>query len=169
MTQCRDLENRHHEKLLEISISALEKSLNNELDEELPDDVREVRTAENSPPSVGVMGRGGGRSLCLAGTGFPGGSVQLELCLTRARLNCSTAGHSLLGGMEMTALQVSLGSARAGGSNPRAVLSKFLSCLQHSSLPWLIFKPQPSRHSGSFSAALAAGFVLVLPAPHRQT
>lgn len=53
MTQCRDLENRHHEKLLEISISALEKSLNNELDEELPDDVREVRTAENSPPLWG--------------------------------------------------------------------------------------------------------------------
>jgi len=69
----------------------------------------------------------------------------------------------------MTALQVSLGSARAGGSSPGELLSKSLSCLQHSSLYWLIFKPQPSRHSGSFSAAFAAGFVPILPAPHRQT
>ncbi|CAM9528341.1 unnamed protein product [Bubo scandiacus] len=37
---CRDLENRHHEKLLEISITTLEKSVKNELDEDLPDDVR---------------------------------------------------------------------------------------------------------------------------------
>ncbi|XP_031462614.1 dynein regulatory complex subunit 3 isoform X5 [Phasianus colchicus] len=48
MTQCRDLENRHHEKLLEISISALEKSLKNELDEELPDDVREFLVDKNT-------------------------------------------------------------------------------------------------------------------------
>ncbi|XP_008935284.1 PREDICTED: leucine-rich repeat-containing protein 48 [Merops nubicus] len=40
MTQCRDLENRHHEKLLEISINTLEKLLKNELHEDLPDDVR---------------------------------------------------------------------------------------------------------------------------------
>uniref|UniRef100_A0A8C3JBU0 Dynein regulatory complex subunit 3 n=1 Tax=Calidris pygmaea TaxID=425635 RepID=A0A8C3JBU0_9CHAR len=40
MTQCRDLENRHHEELLEISITALEKSLKNELDEDLPADVQ---------------------------------------------------------------------------------------------------------------------------------
>ncbi|KAM9179603.1 dynein regulatory complex subunit 3 [Mergus octosetaceus] len=39
---CRDLENRHHEKLLEISINTLEKSVKNELDEDLPDDVREL-------------------------------------------------------------------------------------------------------------------------------
>ncbi|XP_021267737.1 dynein regulatory complex subunit 3 isoform X2 [Numida meleagris] len=45
--ECRDLENRHHEKLLEISISALEKSLKNELDEELPDDVREFLVDKN--------------------------------------------------------------------------------------------------------------------------
>uniref|UniRef100_A0A8D0KRN2 Dynein regulatory complex subunit 3 n=1 Tax=Strix occidentalis caurina TaxID=311401 RepID=A0A8D0KRN2_STROC len=37
---CRDLENHHHEKLLEISITTLEKSVKNELDEDLPDDVR---------------------------------------------------------------------------------------------------------------------------------
>lgn len=42
MAQCRDLENRHHEKLLEISINTLEKSVKNELDEDLPDDVREL-------------------------------------------------------------------------------------------------------------------------------
>ncbi|XP_010635722.1 dynein regulatory complex subunit 3 isoform X3 [Fukomys damarensis] len=40
MAQCRDLENHHHEKLLEISISTLEKILKGEPDEELPDDVR---------------------------------------------------------------------------------------------------------------------------------
>ncbi|EHB10629.1 Leucine-rich repeat-containing protein 48 [Heterocephalus glaber] len=34
------LENHHHEKLLEISISTLEKIIKGELDEELPDDVR---------------------------------------------------------------------------------------------------------------------------------
>lgn len=50
MAQCRDLENRHHEKLLEISINTLEKSVKNELDEDLPDDVREVRVPNNSPP-----------------------------------------------------------------------------------------------------------------------
>ncbi|XP_032861805.2 dynein regulatory complex subunit 3 isoform X3 [Tyto alba] len=40
MTQCRDLENRHHGKLLEISVTTLEKSVKNELDEDLPDDTR---------------------------------------------------------------------------------------------------------------------------------
>ncbi|KAM6186379.1 LOW QUALITY PROTEIN: dynein regulatory complex subunit 3 [Rhynchocyon petersi] len=37
---CRDLENHHHEKLLEISINTLEKIVKGELDEDLPDDVR---------------------------------------------------------------------------------------------------------------------------------
>ncbi|XP_008684201.1 dynein regulatory complex subunit 3 isoform X1 [Ursus maritimus] len=40
MAQCRDLENHHHEKLLEISINTLEKILKGELDEDLPDDLR---------------------------------------------------------------------------------------------------------------------------------
>nr|XP_044987272.1 dynein regulatory complex subunit 3 isoform X2 [Jaculus jaculus] len=40
MSQCRDLENHHHEKLLEIAINTLEKILKGEMDEELPDDVR---------------------------------------------------------------------------------------------------------------------------------
>ncbi|XP_066111639.1 dynein regulatory complex subunit 3 [Saccopteryx bilineata] len=40
MAQCRDLENHHHEKLLEISINTLEKIVKGELDEDLPDDVR---------------------------------------------------------------------------------------------------------------------------------
>lgn len=48
MTQCRDLENRHHEKLLEISITALEKSAKNGFEEDLPDDVRMVRAPKNS-------------------------------------------------------------------------------------------------------------------------
>lgn len=40
MAQCRDLENHHHEKLLEIAISALEKTVKGELEEDLPDEVR---------------------------------------------------------------------------------------------------------------------------------
>ncbi|KAM5262807.1 dynein regulatory complex subunit 3 [Ctenodactylus gundi] len=40
MAQCRDLENHHHEKLLEISINTLEKIVKGELDEDLPDGVR---------------------------------------------------------------------------------------------------------------------------------
>ncbi|OXB68756.1 hypothetical protein ASZ78_002171 [Callipepla squamata] len=46
--ECRDLENRHHEKLLEISINTMEKALKNELDEELPDDVREFLVDKNT-------------------------------------------------------------------------------------------------------------------------
>ncbi|OBS57779.1 hypothetical protein A6R68_11094, partial [Neotoma lepida] len=37
---CRDLENHHHEKILEIAINTLEKILKGEMDEDLPDDVR---------------------------------------------------------------------------------------------------------------------------------
>ncbi|XP_067572395.1 dynein regulatory complex subunit 3 isoform X2 [Pseudorca crassidens] len=40
MAQCRDLENHHHEKLLEIAISTREKIVKGELDEDLPDAVR---------------------------------------------------------------------------------------------------------------------------------
>ncbi|XP_074244400.1 dynein regulatory complex subunit 3 isoform X1 [Saimiri boliviensis] len=40
MAQCRDLENHHHEKLLEISISTLEKAVKGDLDEDLSEDVR---------------------------------------------------------------------------------------------------------------------------------
>ena len=42
MAQCRDLENHHHEKLLEIAINILEKIVKGEMDEDLPDDVRSV-------------------------------------------------------------------------------------------------------------------------------
>ena len=42
ISQCRDLENTHNEKLLEIAIITLEKVVKNELDEEIPDDLREV-------------------------------------------------------------------------------------------------------------------------------
>ncbi|MBZ3882230.1 Leucine-rich repeat-containing protein 48 [Sciurus carolinensis] len=38
--KCRDLENHHHEKLLEIAINTLEKTAKGELDEDLPEDVR---------------------------------------------------------------------------------------------------------------------------------
>ncbi|XP_033023731.1 dynein regulatory complex subunit 3 [Lacerta agilis] len=40
MAQCRDLENQHHEKLLEIAVNTLEKIVKSEFDEEMPDDVR---------------------------------------------------------------------------------------------------------------------------------
>ena len=42
VSQLRDLENAHHEKLLEIAIITLEKVVKNELDDEIPDDLREV-------------------------------------------------------------------------------------------------------------------------------
>lgn len=40
ISQCRDLENNHHEKLLEIAINTLEKVLKNEFVEDVPDEVR---------------------------------------------------------------------------------------------------------------------------------
>ncbi|KAM7068340.1 dynein regulatory complex subunit 3 [Molossus nigricans] len=40
LAQCRDLENHHHEKVLEIAINTLEKMAKGELDEDLPDGVR---------------------------------------------------------------------------------------------------------------------------------
>ncbi|XP_020669634.3 dynein regulatory complex subunit 3 [Pogona vitticeps] len=40
MAQCRDLENHHHEKLLETAINTLEKIVKSEFEEDMPDDVR---------------------------------------------------------------------------------------------------------------------------------
>ncbi|NXN37991.1 DRC3 protein, partial [Rhinoptilus africanus] len=45
---CRDLENRHREELLEISITTLEKSAKNELDEDLPADVQMLLVDETT-------------------------------------------------------------------------------------------------------------------------
>ena len=42
-SQMRDLENQHHERLLEISIITLEKFVKSEMDEEISEDLREVR------------------------------------------------------------------------------------------------------------------------------
>lgn len=42
MTQCRDFENQHHEKLMEMAIFTLEKVVKNELDEDIPDDLKEL-------------------------------------------------------------------------------------------------------------------------------
>ncbi|KAG8433350.1 hypothetical protein GDO86_017579 [Hymenochirus boettgeri] len=42
MAQIRDLENHHHEKLLEISVNILEKVLKGEMDEEITDDLRMI-------------------------------------------------------------------------------------------------------------------------------
>ena len=41
--QLRDMETNQHEKLLEIAVATLEKVVKNELDDEMPDDLREVR------------------------------------------------------------------------------------------------------------------------------
>uniref|UniRef100_A0A8C0BFW4 Dynein regulatory complex subunit 3 n=1 Tax=Buteo japonicus TaxID=224669 RepID=A0A8C0BFW4_9AVES len=46
--RCRDLENHYHEKLLEISITTLEKSVKNQLDEDLPADVRMLLVDKNT-------------------------------------------------------------------------------------------------------------------------
>lgn len=59
MAQCRDLENHHHEKLLEISINTLEKIVKGELEEDLPDGLRAVR-AEGRGGAPGRGGRGTG-------------------------------------------------------------------------------------------------------------
>ncbi|ESP03863.1 hypothetical protein LOTGIDRAFT_212018 [Lottia gigantea] len=40
LTQCRDLENMHHERMMEISIVTLEKVIKNELDEEISEELR---------------------------------------------------------------------------------------------------------------------------------
>ena len=42
LSQCRDLENNHHERMLEIAISTLEKVVKNELDDQISDDLRNV-------------------------------------------------------------------------------------------------------------------------------
>lgn len=42
LSQCRDLENAHHERMLEIAIVTLEKVVKNELDEDIPDELRNV-------------------------------------------------------------------------------------------------------------------------------
>ena len=43
MTQCRELENAHNEKLSDIAVVTLEKYMKNELEEELPEELRNVR------------------------------------------------------------------------------------------------------------------------------
>ncbi|XP_052781894.1 dynein regulatory complex subunit 3-like [Mya arenaria] len=42
LSQCRDLENNHHERMLEIAIVTLEKVVKNELDDEINDDLRNL-------------------------------------------------------------------------------------------------------------------------------
>ena len=44
LTMCRDLENIHHESMMELAIVTLEKVIKNEVDEkEVPEDLRIVR------------------------------------------------------------------------------------------------------------------------------
>eukprot|EP00795_Rhopilema_esculentum_P009049 gene9049-16693_t len=42
MTQCRELENTHNEKLSDIAVVTLEKFMKNELEEELPEELRNI-------------------------------------------------------------------------------------------------------------------------------
>jgi hypothetical protein len=44
LSTCRDLENQHHERLMEIAIVTLEKVIKNELDDEISEDLRMVST-----------------------------------------------------------------------------------------------------------------------------
>lgn len=48
LSQCRDLENQHHEKLMEMAIAILEKLDKDELQEDLPDDVRGLLMDKNT-------------------------------------------------------------------------------------------------------------------------
>ncbi|NXY53026.1 DRC3 protein, partial [Callaeas wilsoni] len=50
--QCRDLENQHHEKLMEMAIAILEKLDKDELQEDLPDDVRRLLVDKNTIVNV---------------------------------------------------------------------------------------------------------------------
>lgn len=42
MTQLRDIENNHHEKVTELAITLLERHTKNQLEEDLHDDLRVV-------------------------------------------------------------------------------------------------------------------------------
>lgn len=78
MAQCRDLENHHHEKLLEAAINTLEKTVKGELDEDLPDDVRAV--------SAGA--RGGRRHSAVRSTAGVSGPAPQGGAL-RPRVSCA--------------------------------------------------------------------------------
>ncbi len=61
MTQCRDLENAHHEKLSDIAVVTLEKFMKNELEEELPDELRMVRNYYLTHHYLGLSDSKGGK------------------------------------------------------------------------------------------------------------
>ena len=52
MTQLRDIENNHHEKVTELAITLLERHTKNQLEEDLHDDLRVVSSimVYSSPP-----------------------------------------------------------------------------------------------------------------------
>ncbi|KAL4240950.1 Dynein regulatory complex subunit 3 [Mactra antiquata] len=50
LSQCRDLENNHHERMLEIAIVTLEKFVKNELDDELSEDLRNLGLSLDGAP-----------------------------------------------------------------------------------------------------------------------
>lgn len=52
MTQLRDFENNHHEKVTELAVTILEKMAKNQLEEELHDDLRMVSIYTTLPLHV---------------------------------------------------------------------------------------------------------------------
>ena len=48
MTQLRDMENNHHEKVTELAVTRLEQMAKNQLEEELHDDLKVVSKRVNN-------------------------------------------------------------------------------------------------------------------------
>ncbi len=55
MTQLRDLENSHHEKVTEIGVTMLEKFVKNQLDEEPHEDLRVVSVSVTNKTRVSII------------------------------------------------------------------------------------------------------------------
>ena len=61
MTQLRDMENNHHEKLTEVAVTLLERMAKNQLDEDIHDDLKGVSQQSmnviTEPPIGELLGR----------------------------------------------------------------------------------------------------------------
>ena len=85
MSQCRELENIHHERLLEAAVALLEKQMKNELDDQISDDLRDVSTHIFIPEQftvktyLALFGGGGG--------GGGGGEANKELLLFQSTID----------------------------------------------------------------------------------
>ena len=52
MTQLRDMENNHHEKVTELAVTLLEQMAKNQLEEELHDDLKVVSKQVNNYSNI---------------------------------------------------------------------------------------------------------------------